>query len=273
MAAGDTSPRAEPVRLRSAALCAFFIRVMRREMRRHFHAVRIDTEGDVRRFDLHRFGGRPLIVYSNHPGWWDPAFYIVLSSLCFPKRAGFGPMDEAALRQYPFMRRIGIFGVEPGTHRGAALFLRASRAILDQPATMLWVTAEGAFTDARVRPVTLRPGVAHLLARSPTAVALPLALEYVHWNERLPEAFCRFGEPIEAATGREPVAAWQESLEGGLARTMDGLARKVIARDARGFDLLLAGHSGIGGIYDAWRRARSWLAGRRFEPAHDRDAG
>jgi 1-acyl-sn-glycerol-3-phosphate acyltransferase len=273
MADGVTPGRADPVRLRSPALCAFFIRVMRRQMRRHFNGVRIDTAGDPRGFDMRRLEGRPLIVYSNHPSWWDPAFYILLSSQCFPGRAGFGPMDEAALRRYPFMRRIGIFGIEPDTRRGAAQFLRTGREIMDHPDAMLWVTAEGAFTDARVRPVTLRPGVAHLMARSRNAVALPLALEYVPWNERLPEALCRFGDPIEAAAEAEGVGVWQARLEGGLRRTMDALARKVVQRQPQGFDLLLAGNAGIGGIYDVWRRARSWLAGRQFQPQHDPDAG
>ncbi len=32
---------------------------------------------------------------------------------------------------------------------------------------------------------------------------------------------------------------------------------------------LLAGRSGVGGVYDQWRRLKSWARGRRFDPSHD----
>ena len=43
------------------------------------------------------------------------------------------------------------------------------------------------------RPVRLRPGLAHLARRVPGATIVPLALEYPFWDERTPEALCRFG--------------------------------------------------------------------------------
>ena len=66
---------------------------------------------------------------------------------------------------------------------------------------MLWITAEGSFTDARTRPVRLRPGLAHLARRVPGATIVPLALEYPFWDERTPEALCRFGTPMESGGG------------------------------------------------------------------------
>ena len=69
-------------------------------------------------------------------------------------------MDASALEQYRFMRRIGIFGIETDSLRGAAAFLKVSSGLLEDPKTMLWITAEGTFTDARTRPVRLRPGLA-----------------------------------------------------------------------------------------------------------------
>ena len=62
---------------------------------------------------------RPVIVYSNHPSWWDPAVYILLSGLCFGGRPGFGPMEEEALVRYGFFRRLGIFGIDKHTAAGA----------------------------------------------------------------------------------------------------------------------------------------------------------
>lgn len=130
---------------------------------------------------------------------------------------------------------------------------------------MLWVTAEGSFTDPRLRPVRLRPGVAHLMARDARLMALPLAIEYPFWQESRPEALCRFGPPL---AGAGTVAEWQDRLETGLAATMDALARDAMAQDPARFELLLGGRAGVGGVYDGFRRVRSVLRGERFRPEH-----
>ena len=235
---------------------------MRRQMQRHFHAVRVARTGPSRLPE-----GRPVIVYSNHPSWWDPAMFIVLTTSLMHGRAGYGAMDAAQIERYRFMRRIGAFAIEPGTRRGAAAFMRTSAAVLADPGAVLWVTAEGAFADPRRRPVRLRAGTAHLMARLGRVVAIPLALEYPFWTERLPEALCRFGEPLWAEDGGS-VASWQARLEERLASTMDELAAEAMARDPGRFDLILRGRSGVGGVYDWFRRARAASRGQRFQPEH-----
>lgn len=247
---------------RSPTFCRFFGAIMRRQMRRHFHAVRIARTGLPRLPEAHA-----AIVYSNHPSWWDPALFIVLAGTFFSGRRGYGPMDAAALARYGFMRRIGVFGVEPDTRRGAANFLRASTAILSDPDAMLWVTAEGAFRDPRRRPVRLRPGTAHLLARLDRVVAVPLAIEYPFWTERLPEALCRFGEPIYGDDCHS-VADCLELLESGLVMTMDALAADSLMRDPDRFEIILHGRTGVGGVYDMFRRMRAAARGERFIAEH-----
>ena len=211
--------------------------------------------------------GRPLIVYSNHSSWWDPALYILLNDKLFHDRAGYGPMDAAALGKYGVLERMGIFGVELDNPRGAALFLRTSMAVLAQPSRMLWITAEGAFTDPRTRPLALRPGLAHIARRVPGATILPLALEYTFWNESRPEALVRFGEPLQSDR-LGSVAEWTARLETSLAETMDGLATESATRNPALFRPLVRGGAGIGGIYDSWRWLRATAGGRRFDPSH-----
>ncbi|SMH32115.1 lysophospholipid acyltransferase family protein [Azospirillum agricola] len=253
----------DPVSLRSPALCRFFGAVMARRMRRDFHAVRLALPGWP---DLPP--DRPVIVWLNHPSWWDPAVLIMMGTSRYRERPGYGPIDAAMLRRYRFMARIGLFGIEPG-RAGAAAFLRNGARILADPRAMLWITAEGAFTDPRRRPVRLRPGVAHLVRRAPSALLVPLALEYPFWDESTPEALARFGAPIEAsAFATQPVAAIAAALERRLEATMDALALDAQSRDPERFLTLIDGTAGVGGVYDLWRRACAWAGGRRFSPAH-----
>jgi 1-acyl-sn-glycerol-3-phosphate acyltransferase len=262
MRGAGSNADAEVVAARSPAFCSFFGAVMRRQMQRHFHAVRIAKKGPARLPQR-----KAAIVYSNHPSWWDPALFMVLTTTLLRGRKGYGPIDAAQLERYRFMRRIGVFGIEPGTCRGAVQFLRTSAAILADPDSVLWVTAQGAFADPRVRPARLQPGTAHLMARLDGIVAIPLALEYPFWSERLPEALCRLGEPLCSGDGAS-VARWRTQLEEALATTMDALATDAVARELGRFNVILRGRSGIGGIYDLFRRSRAAVRGEHFEPEH-----
>jgi 1-acyl-sn-glycerol-3-phosphate acyltransferase len=239
----------------------FFGRVMARAMRRGFNAVRLARPGWP---ELPR--GRPAIVYLNHPSWWDPAFAIVMAATRFAGRPGYGPMDAAMIARFRFMRRIGLFGIEPGTSAGGTTFLRTAVRLLADPNAMLWITAEGAMTDPRARPVVLRHGLARLVARAPEAVVVPLALEYPFWTESRPEAMARFGRPIEGgAYAHLPVEETTSALARELEITMEALADDARARDQGRFILLQEGSAGVGGVYDLWRRARAWATGERFD--------
>ena len=247
---------------RSPQLFRLFALYLRWYLGRHFHAMRISRTGLPR-----AVAGRPLIVYSNHPSWWDPAVYILLCDMLFHGRAGYGPMDAAALGKYGVLERMGVFGVELDHPRGAAMFLRTCLAVLERPSNMLWITAEGAFTDHRSRPLALRPGLAHLARRVPGATILPLAIEYTFWNESRPEALVRFGEPL-LSDRQGSVAEWTARLEAGLADTMDALASESATRNPALFQPLVRGGVGVGGIYDSWRWLRATAGGRQFDPSH-----
>lgn len=261
--AAPAVPEADPLHDRSAAAFRAFSLYLRWYCGRNFHAVRLAREGvpaDP--------AGRPVIVCSNHPGWWDPAMYILIMSTLWPHRVGFGPMDAAALRKYRVLRRVGVFGIDPDTRRGAAMFLRSGLRILSDPRAVMFITAQGAFTDVRLRPIRLRPGIAHLARRVPDAVILPLALEYPFWNERRPEALAYFGPPVEAAPGL-PVGAFTSRLQDALAQAADALAVASGTRNPALFHELLRGRAGVGGIYDLWRHAGALLRRERFDPSHE----
>jgi 1-acyl-sn-glycerol-3-phosphate acyltransferase len=243
----------------SPLLLALFRRYARRYVSRHFRALRVSREGWPPSVP-----DGPLVIVLNHPSWWDPLLCIVLSEY-FAGRTHYAPMDAAALAQYRFFAKLGFFGIEPGTSRGAATLLRTGLAILEQPGATLWVTPEGRFTDPRQRPARLRGGVAHLARRLERGTILPLALEYPFWNERLPEALVRFGRPAPIARGISP----EECLSGiahALESTQDLLAHDARRREPEAFHVLLRGKAGIHTLYDWSRRLRARWAEAPFRP-------
>jgi 1-acyl-sn-glycerol-3-phosphate acyltransferase len=262
----DLAVRAEQVPFphRSAWLFALFRKYARRYLRQHFHAVCVSQAGPVPSL----LSG-PLVVVANHPSWWDPLVGLILTEFMHERRVHYCPIDVDGLTQYPFLERLGFFGVEVGTTRGSIAFLRQSQAILSRSESVLWITPQGEFVDPRERPVGLKQGVGHLAYRLSGATILPMALEYPFWNERCPEALARFGEPITITARRsETPQVWTTRIEKALEKTQDQLAEEARRRDPAAFLTIVGGTSGVGGIYDTWRRLRSAIRGESFHPEH-----
>jgi hypothetical protein len=139
------------------------------------------------------------MLCTNHPGWWDPLVFLTLGQKFAPQRMNYGPIEAKALGKYGFLERIGFIGIEPGTWRGSARFLRMARAAAHRGDVFFWVTAQGSFTDPRVRPTVIRPGIGHAVAAAAGGLVVPFAVEYPYWNERLPEALAAFGTPFRVA--------------------------------------------------------------------------
>ncbi len=248
---------------RSPRLLCWFLRYVRRYLRKNFHAVRLARCGPP--VDP----GGPLIVVLNHPSWWDPLVGLLLTEL-FPSRTAYCPIESAALARYRFFERLGFFSIVPGTTLGAMTFLRTATSLLNNPRSALWVTAQGRFSDVRQRPLELQPGVAHLVRRLAGGAILPLALEYPFWNERYPEALACFGRPIPIGRGSErTVEDWQAHITAGLSEAQDALTLSSLTRDPAHFVTLVGGSTGVGGLYDLWRRFRACVRGERFDTAHD----
>jgi 1-acyl-sn-glycerol-3-phosphate acyltransferase len=241
-----------------------FQRYSVRYVRKHFRAVRLSkTSHPLPATD------EPMMLVLNHTAWWDPMIGLVLSRQ-FGDRDQFAAIDAAAVKQYPFFTKLGFVGVDTTSLRGAAEFLRTGLAILSGPRRVFWVTAQGRFADVRERPLGLRSGVGHLASRLGRGLVLPIALEYSFWTERTPEALVRLGEPLPIGdnpglSGKE----WTARIEDALTRTLDVLNTETMTRDPERFTPLVSGKAGVGGVYDLWRRLKSWVRGRKFESSHE----
>jgi 1-acyl-sn-glycerol-3-phosphate acyltransferase len=236
-------------------------------LKRHFHTIAVDRQSQDA-FDA--VGQGPVIVYGNHPSWWDPLIAHLLCRLCFHPRQFYAPIDAAALAKYQVFKKLGFYGIDLGSKQGASQFLKTSTAILQAPQTSLWITPEGRFCDHRDHSATLMPGLAHLCTKLPAeGMAIPMALEYTFWEERLPECLVRFGTPITPGdVTTKNKSCWAAAVESALRENQRLLAANVIERNPALFRPILSGKRGAGGIYDTFRRLRSVLGGHRFEAQH-----
>jgi 1-acyl-sn-glycerol-3-phosphate acyltransferase len=250
----------------SPLLLNWFTWYSRRYLRRHFHSLRVSLNGLPP-----SYAQLPLVIYSNHAAWWDALVGLVIKAEFFSGRVAFGPIDSKALENYKMFGRLGFFGVEQGTRRGAVQFLRTSEHILRDPNSLLVVTPQGRFADVRERPVRFAAGLGHLAMRAEHALFLPMATEFVFWEERVPEILVRFGEPVKVSA-QHAVAFdakyWTTLFEGKMEATQDALAAEAKRRDPDEFRIVLRGGAGQGGVYDWWRTAKAKMRGETFRKEH-----
>ena len=100
---------------------------------------------------------------------------------------------------------------------------------------------------------------------------VPVATEYVLWEERLPEVIVRFGEPVLVSREQSALGAadrWTALFEQRLSETQDALALEAQGRNPNAFKTILSGGAGQGGIYDLWGAMKAKLRGERFKKAH-----
>ena len=245
-----------------------FHRFLGRYLSRHFHAVAVDR--DTR--PDHAGGlieNEPVIVFGNHPSWWDPLIGHFVNRKLLGGRQFFAPIDAEALQKYKVFGKLGFFGVDLGKRRGASEFLNTSQQILNRPNSALWITPEGRFADARDHSESLMPGLSHLCHRHRRGCVVAIAFEYVFWDERLPVCLTRLSSPIALADHSDwSKSQWNDRLTEVMRENQKRLAALAMARDSSPMDNLLRGKTGAGGFYDLMRRSRSWITGTRFQGQH-----
>ena len=232
----------------------FFGVWLRRQIPKHFHAVRL-VRGSSQVLDATALHSGPVILLSNHHSWWDPLVAFIVHERWFAGRPALTPMDVTQLRKFKFFRKLGAFGVDPDHAAGLRSFVRyVGEQFAQAPNAVLMITPQGKFVDPRI-PVVIRPGIAVLAARHPEATVVAMAIEYAFWNDQRPEVFLR-AAPIAPPSDSTDARAWHAACEQVMNDNAVELARCVQSRDPAHFDTMTGGGAArIHPLYDMLLRA------------------
>lgn len=240
----------------------FFDRYVSHRLRRQFHRVWLCTDpGSV---DLPR--DRPLLVLMTHFSWWDVLVGYWLSRL-MSGLDSYAPMDEAQLRRYRILVRLGLYSIDRGSLAGLRTFLRYTVDLL-RPGRAVWLTPQGAIRSSRRRPLGFQDGVGHLARRVAPVTVVPVAVVYEFLEEPRPDVLARVGAPRHLERAAEPAGVLARRLEADLTRELDALQHAVDDRALEGFRCVLEGQTGVSRVYDPVRRFRAWWTGQPDPPRH-----
>ncbi len=245
---------------------------VRRMFRKEFAAVRITRDSSeplAALSDSHK-----TVVAMNHQSWWDPLVGLLLAERYVPDAVGLAPMDHEMLERFRFMRKLGIFGIDPDAPESSELM---SSYVCDHfgqhDRATLWLTPEGRFVDPR-SPPRPRPGMATVAARLGDVRCFSIAVEYAFRIDKKPEVLLRATE-INAPD--EPsVPGWHRAITRTMRENARLLAQSVIARDLSAFQDLSGGAATPPSpVYALWLKLRgrgATLESERTtgakEPAH-----
>jgi 1-acyl-sn-glycerol-3-phosphate acyltransferase len=193
----------------------WFARQVRARLAAQFEAVRI---GGLDAFTEAAREG-PLLVVCNHTAYWDSMLAIALVTGEL-RLDGYALMEASNLRRFPFLGRVGGFGVERDVPGDGERVLAYGAERLSGPGRVVWVFPQGREAPAERRPLVFRRGAAVMALeaskRAERAGAAPVrwvpaAVSYVYGREPRATVFLRFGTPqvVPSEAGPEAVAEQQ----------------------------------------------------------------
>jgi 1-acyl-sn-glycerol-3-phosphate acyltransferase len=199
----------------------------RRELRQTLDGLRVQGLDAAREATR----ARPVIFAATHVSFWDPFVLVVLDEALGTE--GYAVMDAVNLCRIPFFVRLGAIPVQRGAPRPG---LRLAASVLDRPGRAVWIFPQGNQRPAHLRPLGFLPGIRLLARLAPSAVVIPVGLEYAFAESQGPVVYASFGEPLPSSgIGGE---AGVERLEAAVEAELDRIDR-LLAGEAEPFEALI----------------------------------
>jgi 1-acyl-sn-glycerol-3-phosphate acyltransferase len=181
----------------------------------------------------------PLVLYANHSSWWDGLVAFQLGRFC--RLEQYAMMEERQLREYPFHRRLGAFGVVRESARDGARSIEYAGELLKNTSRALWIFPQGKTMANDARPLVLYTGAAHIIERAGLADAAPVAIRYEFLDDYRPDAFVQVGERSRVVTDANFNAKRLTALfTKRLTRNLDELRNNIIAGDFSAYEEIAA---------------------------------
>jgi 1-acyl-sn-glycerol-3-phosphate acyltransferase len=203
---------------------------------RRFEGLRVAGLEHLRR---RRVRGAPLLLYANHSSWWDGLVAFQLGHACGLEQ--YAMMEERQLREYPFHRRLGAFGVVRENARDGVCGIEYAGELLTGTSRALWIFPQGQTLPNDARPFMLYTGAARIIERAGEVDACPVALRYEFLEDYRPEALVKVGQParLTPETERNPKRLTEIFAE-RLTRCLEELRADILAGDLAGYEEIVA---------------------------------
>jgi 1-acyl-sn-glycerol-3-phosphate acyltransferase len=184
-------------------------------------------------------GSVPLLLYANHSSWWDGLVAFQLGRACGLEQ--YAMMEERQLREYPFHRRLGAFGVVRENAREALRSIEYAGQLLKGTSRALWIFPQGETLPNDSRPLLLYNGAARIIERTGLADTAAVAIRYEFLDAYRPEVFVKIAQPVRVVVDEDFNAKrLTASFTERLTRTLDELRADIIAGNFKDYEEIAA---------------------------------
>lgn len=216
---------------------------LRRQLRRHFDAIRVQGLEEATR----RVQQEPVVFAANHTTWWDT--FIVLFFDALMDSNAHCLMDARNFKKLPFFRHIGALPIDLSTPEGRRAGLATAAPYVTQPGDAFWIFPQGRQRPSHLRPLDLKNGVVNIATQA-NAPVIPVSIALLYANAPRPELLIRFSPAIEAEDLALP------AVESAIIEGLDAADRWIDRREGSWTSLMGATSSrpdrGIGSAILSW---------------------
>jgi len=107
---------------------------------------------------------RATLLLANHYSWWDGFICYHLNQLLFKKRLHVMVL-EATVKQWPFMRHLGAFSINPQS-KDMSRSLTYAAGLLDDPDNLLLIFPQGKLYSNFINDIRFEKGLGRIIAQS-----------------------------------------------------------------------------------------------------------
>jgi 1-acyl-sn-glycerol-3-phosphate acyltransferase len=160
----------------------------------------------------------PLLLVSNHTSWWDPFVLREIQILIRPRAPVRTLMLRTELDSRPFLKRIGVIGLEPGSPgaiRGALRTLQ--RSVSAERHTVVIFFPQGRIWPSFRRPLGFLRGLDLFVSHLAPLTILPVGLHVEPMTRVAPVMFANIGKPLVVAAPRAVLV----EVEGEVTHLLD----------------------------------------------------
>ncbi len=210
-----------------------------RLLKRHFANVYVRTSQDISRLDM------PCILCPNHSCRWDMSIALYATK----EVLGLDPYMMVAsgpIRQYPLMAKVGCFEMDTSSSTTIAASIEYSANLLrGRRERALILFSQGDYTHSYVRPLRLRPGMAHVARSVGDVAVLPAAFYYESFIHQSPDAYVSIGTPLVVSPPIPTPKQLTALIEQAMTAELDNLQADVRDGRTNEFQQLLTGSDGL----------------------------
>lgn len=204
-------------------------------LRRRFNSLQISNSSIFETLDRNI----PLIIYSNHSGWFDGIVAYQISRHF--KLDFYVMMEEKQLKDLPLFQKLGAFSVVREKPREAISSINYSAKILKEKADrVLWIFPQGEILPNDTRPLNFYNGISKIVEKLEKCNTLAVAMRYEFMGNFKPEIFVALGkfeysDSKNFSTSKELTAKFSENTE----MLLDELKSKIISKDFSDFQNII----------------------------------